>query len=361
MEAVISLRMNDIHDAFGTVNYPFKLEHRDMLIDPTGARGKYSQNDMLYYTWSAMNYAFKEVRDHKFDYISKICEKYVPDALELDFFRHPAYFKQGEEAENLPVMTEFVRRVRQRLDEIGSEHGRPILLIARLADTPDKSISMGLDGPTWIKEGLLDVLIIGGGYAPYCDAWKEYRDLAHKHDIPAYPCINCSLIAHFKCVEMLRGVAANWWYEGADGIYLFNPFVPVDGDVIPAETMYGEFTTIGDPKTLVGLDKLFCQDHIEDMTRTSNIMMNRMTAPAPLPTPISTTAKTIPLLVAEFAGIRGKEPKMTLELQTQPAEASAKLVVRLNEKSLANAKVSADRVEFDVEAPVEPLFYFQRH
>jgi len=357
MEAVISLRMNDLHDAFGTVNYPFKLEHRDMLIDPTGERGKYPPTDVLYYTWSGMNYAFKEVRDHKFDYISKICEKYVPDGLELDFFRHPAYFKQGEETENLPVMTEFVRRVRQRLDKIGNQHGRPILLIARLADTPDKSIAMGLDGPTWLKEGLLDVLIIGGGYAPYCDAWKEYRDLAQKHGIPAYPCINCSLIAHFKSMEMLRGVAANWWYEGAEGIYLFNPFVPVDGKVIPAETMYDEFTTIGDPKTLVGLDKLFCQDHVEDMTRTSNIMMNRMSAPAPLPTEVSETAKTIPLLVAEFPKsgdfgyIRGKVPKITLELQTQPAEASAGLVVQLNGQQLANARVSAEWVEFDVDVP----------
>ena len=353
MEAVISLRMNDIHDAFGTVNYPFKLERRDMLIDPTGARGKYPPTDVLYYTWSAMNYAFKEVRDHKFAYISKICEKYVPDGLELDFFRHPAYFKEGEEAENLPVMTEFVRRVRQRLDEIGNKHGRPILLIARLADTPDKSISMGLDGPAWIKEGLLDVLIIGGGYAPYCDAWKEYRDLAHRHGIPAYPCINCSLIAHFKSVEMLRGAAANWWYEGTDGIYLFNPFVPVDGDVIPAETMYGEFTTIGDLKTLVRLDKLFCQDHVEDMTRTSNIMMNRMTAPALLPTEVSATTKAIPLLIGEDLATvpKGKTREMTLELQTQPAEANAELIVQLNAQPLANARVSADLVEFDVEAP----------
>ena len=42
---------------------------------------------------------------------------------------------------------------------------------------------------------------------------------------------------------------------------------------------------------------------------------------------------------------------MTLELQTQSAEASAGLIVQLNEQPLANAKVSADSVEFDVEAP----------
>jgi len=349
MEAVITLRMNDTHDAFGTLTYPFKLEHRDLLIDPAGERGEYAETELLYYLWSAMDYAFEEVRDHKFDYISQVCENYVPDGFELDFFRHPAYFKEGEEAANLPVMTDFVRRVRARLDEIGQQHGRPILLMARLADTPEKSIAMGLDGPTWIEEGLLDVLIIGGGYAPYCGAWKVYRDLAHRHDLPAYPCFNCSLVSHAKSLEMLRGVAATWWHEGTDGIYLFNPFVPVDGGIFSAEAMYAELSTVGDPQTLVGLDKLFCQDHVEDMTWTSNIMMDRMTASAPLPTTISTTPTAIPLLVAD--DLRTPPNGMKLELRTDPPEASSTLAVRVNEQSIADGRASGEWLELSVGAP----------
>jgi len=344
-EAVISVRMNDIHDAFGTVNYPFKLKNRHMLIEPDGARGKYPKGDLRYWTWSALDYGFPEVREHKFAYLSKVCAKYVPDGLELDFFRHPAFFKQGEEAKNLPLMTEFVRRIRRRLDEIGRANGRPILLIARLADTPEKSIKMGLDGPSWLKERLLDVLIVGGGYAPFWTAWTEYRDLAKRHDIPAYPCFNCSLAHHFGSVEPIRAIACNWWHLGAEGVYLFNPFVPVDLKKIPAKRMYAELNHLGSPQTLVGLDKVFCQDYFSD----NSVLMQRMTADPPLPASISKAPKTVPLLVGDDLRKtpQGKKPACQLRLLTESA--GAPLSVSLNGNDLGEGKVADDKFrEFPV-------------
>ncbi len=339
-EAVISVRMNDIHDAFGTVKYPFKLNNRRMLIEPDGAKGRYPKSDLRFWTWSALDYAFPEVREHKFAYLSKVCAKYVPDALELDFFRHPAYFKQGQEAKNLPVMTEFIRRIRRRLDEIGRRSGRPILLIARLADTPEKSVRMGLDGPTWIKEHLLDVLIVGGGYAPFWTAWTEYRDLAKKQEIPAYPCFNCSLVSHFGSVEPMRGIASNWWHLGADGVYLFNPFVPVDLKKVPAKMMYADLNHLGDPRTLVGLDKVFCQDYFSD----NSVLMQRMTADPPLPTSISAAAKTIPLLVGEnlASASGGKKATCLLRLACEPADVA--LTVKLNGKDLRAGELGKDKL-----------------
>ena len=59
--------------------------------------------------------------------------------------RHNMYFKKGEEVANIPAMTDFVRRVRTTLDEIGRKRGRPIVLATRLADTPEKSMQLGLD------------------------------------------------------------------------------------------------------------------------------------------------------------------------------------------------------------------------
>ena len=350
-EAVISVRMNDIHDAFGTVNYPFKLKNQRMLIEPTGAKGKYPSSDVRCYTWSALNYAFPEVREHKFAYLAETCAKYVPDGLELDFFRHPAFFKQGEEANNLPVMTEFVRRIRKRLDEIGKACGKPILLIARLADTPEKSVKMGLDGPTWLKERLLDVLIVGGGYAPFWTAWTEYRDLAAKHDIPAYPCFNCSLASHFGGVEVMRGIASNWWHLDAAGVYLFNPFVPVDGKKIPAKTMYAELNRLGDPKTLVGLDKVFCQDYFSD----NSVLMQRMTADPPLPTAVSKTPQTIPLLVGDdLSRETPSDRRATCQLRLSTEPARAPLTVKLNGQDIGTGKLAKDKFQ-EFEVPPETI------
>ena len=346
-EAVISVRMNDTHDAFGTLGYPFKLKNRRMLIEPAGAKKKYPPSDIRCWTWSALDYAFDEVREHKIAYIAKTCEKYVPDGFELDFFRHPAFFKPGQEAKNLSVMTAFVRRIRRRLDEIGKANGKPILLIARLADTPEKSVKMGLDGPTWLKERLLDVLIVGGGYAPFWTEWTEFRDLAAKHDIPAYPCFNCSLAAHFGRVEVMRGIASNWWHLGAQGVYLFNPFVPVDFKKIPAKTMYAELNRLGNPKTLAGLDKVFCQDYFSD----NSVLMQRMTADPPLPTAIAESPKTIPLLVGDDVSKTPstKQASCQLRLATEPAGVS--LAVQLNGQDIGAGKVAQDNFrEFEVPA-----------
>ena len=353
-EAVISLRMNDIHDAFGEVSYPFKLQHRDMLIDPTGAKGKYTMTDWRYWYWSAMDYARAEVRQHKFDYISRICEQYLPDGLELDFMRHPMYFKKGEESANRSAMTEFVRKVRQRLEEIGRKHGRPILLSARLADTPEKSVKLGLDGPSWLKEGLLDVLIIGLGYFPYGDTWKQFAKLAEKHGVPAYPAYDCGLLYHLPQIELLRGAVTNWWSGGVPGIYLFNPFVPVDLKKFSAEAFYGELKRIGSPETLVGLDKAFCPDHfsssVDPAQRTWGLAAS---AERGLPVKVSETARVFDVLVEEtlVQVPKGKRRELALRVLASTGEAASKLVVKLNGRKLDVGKPAGqDWIEF----PLKP-------
>ena len=348
-EAVFSLRMNDIHDAFGPFTYPFKQQNRHVLMDPDGYNGKYTRSDVRHWTWSAMDYAFPEVRQHKLAYISEICEKYLPDGFELDFFRHNIYFKPGQEKRNIPVMTDFVRQVRHRLDTIGQKHGRPILLIARSPDTPQESIELGLDCPTWIKEGLLDVLIIGGGFTPYYTAWTEYRDLAHQHDVPAYPCYDCSLLYHhfqnIEALQALRGAATNYWHHKAEGIYLFNLYVPVDGGMISAETAYSSLNHIGNPKSLVGLDKIYCQDYVRD----KHLLMG--TADRPLPMAIDDTLRSIPLPVGEDMSkiVTGKQRHCRLFLSADPP--STELIVKLNGSDLGHRQVGADHwQEFEVQS-----------
>ena len=344
-EAVISLRMNDIHDSFGKVTYPFKLENRHMLIDPNGVEP----------AWSALDYAFAEVREHKFAYISQICAKYLPDGLELDFFRHPAYFKQGQEAEHVALMTDFVRRVRQRLDEIGQANNRPILLIVRLADTLEKSIKTGFDLPTWLKEGLLDVLIIGGGYAPFQKAWTQLRDLASRYQVPAYPCFSSSLTYTFGSVEPMRAAASNFWHLGAEGVYLFNHFVTVELKKIAAKTVYDELKRLGDPRTLMGLDKTFCQDYVKMFTGDDpagvNALLKRMTADPPLPTTIGQTPRTVPLLVGDNLSNSpsNRKPVCQLCLATDPVDVP--LVAQFNGKDLGMGRTTESRFcEYDVDA-----------
>lgn len=354
LEGVLSVRMNDIHDAFLGVNYPFKLQHRDMLLDPSGAPGKYDKRDWRYWFWSGMNYAYPEVREHKLAFIGRICEEYFPDGVELDFMRHNMYFKKGEEAANIPAMTDFVRRVRTKLDEIGRKRGRPIVLATRLADTPEKSMQLGLDSPTWLKEGLLDVLIAGQGFAPWGGAWKKYAELAETYDVPLYPAFDGSMIYHFPKVELMRGAAMSFWYNRASGIYLFNPFFAVDTKTFSAQTVYGDFKRIGSPTTLVGVDKAYRADSIRPGLEVAFTWSSTSNADMPLPVQLSEVPAAVPLEVGEdfSSSPVGRRRELRLRLQSVPAYPLEMLRVRLNNLSLSNGETTGDGwVEFPIDCP----------
>jgi hypothetical protein len=356
MEAVATMRMNDIHEAFAKeLFYPFKIQHRKLLMEPEGASGKYSKSDWRHWYWASMNFARAEVREHKLGIIFRLCEKYFPDAFEMDFMRGPVYFKRGEEAANLPVMTAFVRRVRRRLDEMGRQRGHPILLSARVTDTPETSVRLGLDVPTWLREGLLDLLIVGLGYAPCGGAWKEYAALAHRYEVPVYPVIDSCLVEQTRGVQPQRGAAMNMWHEGADGIYLFNAFVPVDGiNILSPEMAYGEFKRLGSIETLEGLDKTFCQDDAGLDQGGKAIWALDAQAEMPVPTLITVPYRTIPLLVGEdFSRVpKDKRRRLTLRLKMSSGENGAHLQVRVNGQHLGMGKpVTQGWVEYDVQVP----------
>ena len=251
MEIFASLRMNDIHDAWRPELWdPLKLSRPDVLLGTQEGKSL-PQDAIMNAFWSGFDYAKPEVRQYILDFIDSYCRKYDYDGLELDYFRHPLFFKLGEEEQNLPTMTGFVRQVRQILDEIGRGRGRPYLLAIHVPDSPELARRTGLDVERWLKEGLLDLLIVGGGYMPYAGRYKKFIDLAHRYDVPAYACIN-----HFQEPIQMRSWASNFWALGADGVYVFNyAGVPQGSDKQRC------LTEMGDANALVGLDKQYLPDN----------------------------------------------------------------------------------------------------
>ncbi len=248
IEIFASFRMNDIHDAWATeLTYPLKVERPDLLI---GEKQSYPEDALMRAFWSGFDYAKEEVREHFRDFIVSYCRAYDYDGVELDYFRHPLFFKLGEEEENLDNMTEFVRQVRHGLDEIGRARGKPYLLTVRVPDDLKMCLMTGLDVEQWLKEGLLDMLMVGGGYLPYAGRIKELIDLAHHYGVPAYPCIN-----HFLEPINMRSYASNFWALGADGVYIFNYFGVPEGS-----EKHECLNQMGDPETLAGRDKLYKAD-----------------------------------------------------------------------------------------------------
>ena len=248
LDVFLSVRMNDIHDAWAKeLSYPLKLKRPDLLI---GANRGFSNDTTMSAHWSGFDWAKPEVHKHFLAFIAWCCRRYDLDGVELDWFRHPLMFKLGEEQQNIETLNGFVRQVRGELNRIAKQRGKRYLLTVRALDTPEFSLRTGLDVAQWLQEGLLDMLIVGGGYLPYGARLKEFIDLAHRHGVPAYPVVN-----HFKEPEMMRSVASNFFALGADGFYIFNWYgVPDDSEKAKC------LKQCGSPKTLAGLDKRYVAD-----------------------------------------------------------------------------------------------------
>ena len=225
MEILASVRMNDVHDSFiegGLTTW--KKEHSEFLVDPSGMLTALE----LYVT--AQDFSHPEVRQRKFEIIEEVARRYEVDGFELDFIRHPVFFSQTLQgkpvsAAQVEVMTAFMRRIRRLTDSQAERRGRPLLLATRVPDSFQLALNIGLDLKRWLKEDLVDILIAGGGYAPFSLPLGEFTAQAHPHGVLVYPCINqgaANSVSRGSFLEAVRAMASNWFQTGADGIYLWN-------------------------------------------------------------------------------------------------------------------------------------------
>lgn len=252
-----SIRMNDIHkdwtDRWPSLRSRWEIENKHLAIGADYPR--YYDRIGKDFTW-ALDFAQQAVRDHKFAVIDELCTNYDVDGMAMDFLRHPLYFKRGQARAGMPLMTGFVRRVRERLTEIGRERGRPLHLHARMGRSFKESEAMGLDVRTWIKEGLVDSITVGNH--DYLDQGTDVRSVteaAKGTGILISGGLEYSVRDYggHASIEMLRAAASAYWYQGADSLYLFNydchgPF-PLRGDKRQA------LVEIADPKLLLYKNK----------------------------------------------------------------------------------------------------------
>jgi len=283
IEIFWSMRMNDIHDSYRQVPAlaseqmandlfsEFKQQHPDYLMGKAGDSGKYPKESVKI-LWSALNYGLPEVREHLYQIIQEVCQRYDVDGIELDFERSPIFFTPTldmlpVEQQHLDAMTDLVRRIRQMTAEQGLMRGRPILVATRVPLTVERSTFLGLDVDRWLREDLIDIIINGEGYSPMAMPCQEMIELGHKHDVPVYPCITNDAmyeggfwgtgkgpdLLNLSSIEAWRGAASNIWSSGADGVYLFNCFDPTS-------PIWRE---LGSRRTLAGLDKVFAVDYLD--------------------------------------------------------------------------------------------------
>ena len=308
-EVFLSYRINGSdNDSGPPALTPMKVEHPDWLI----------------HTWySFWNFAKEEVRDYKLRILEEVARMYDFDGIQIDFARVPVLFPAGEQWKNRDLLTEFMRSVRLLLLEIGRERDRPFLLAARVPENIMGCHFDGIDVERWAGERLVDILVPG---CRSSDVDVEaFSRIAAGTGIKVYPSWDdhhSSDGYHGAPIEVYRGVTANWWSKGADGIHTFNLCFSAPEERAARlgfpvkerwEVQRQIYREIGSQETLKGLDRIFYVErrgggHHESVVpnaeawRTPRSMYFNTNMFAPLPTPLANDGKAdtlLPLYVAD--------------------------------------------------------------
>jgi len=354
LEVFWSLRMNDTHDIepdFPAVAFVHKAQHPEYLIgsdDDRPFRGR----------WTAWDYAHPEVRETVFLLCQEVCQNYDVDGIELDFFRHPQYFRGPSFDEDitqaeLELMTELMRRIRAMTEVEGLRRGKPILVAVRVPDSVEFCRDIGLDIETWLSEGLVDILITGGYFQ--LNPWEYSVALARKYDVPVYASLDPSRFdeepTRFSrnSLEGYRARAAAALAAGVDGIYLFNLF----------DTRLPHFQSIGAWDTLEGKDKYYFANYQNRAGRrptTLQLPIYWLATGAEYQN-VPTLSRTAPIVVTRHnaavlevflgADVADDTAQSTLFLELSGVTSSEELVVQIND-SILTGKVVEGWGEYSV-------------
>ena len=219
MEIFASVRMNDTHYKDHPFHYWMDQFYYDNLHNRVSLSQGMGQRSLTEY-----DYRKSAVRDYYLDIIRRNAEKYDVDGVELDFTRNCIFFPEPNREECAPVMTEFVRQVREALDAIGKKKGKRLLLAATTPYSLYRTRQEGVDIPAMARLGLLDILCMSSPWSVDFD--RDIADTKLKvpgvqvyagcdRNLPNWP-------ARQVPMQTYRAMAMSYLRQGADGIYLYN-------------------------------------------------------------------------------------------------------------------------------------------
>ena len=362
MEAFASVRMNDVHDSFMDANAMtvWKRTHPEFMVNTRGTLPEFE----LYTT--AQDFSHEAVRQRKLEIIEEICQRYDVDGFELDYIRHPVLFSRrmhGEPctADEIDIITSMMEKIRSLTDAAAKRRGRPLLIAVRVPDTFTTSLDNGMDVSVWLGRDLIDLLIVGGGYAPWSLPVETWVEEAKPYGVPVYPCVNLGK----ESLPLVRGLASNWYRAGARGLYFWNlgtPFEFMTGDELieARHRCYACVHEVGDTDMLVGKDKLFSVD-----SATGGILPYYAHLSAPRLLPIESKRGALrtgvigrlPLIVGDDVGSH-PPTRATLNLEFDDPSWKDALLIRLNGEELTNGQFAPAsdgqmdcQLAYDVQVP----------
>jgi hypothetical protein len=190
-----------------------------------------------------MSYAYEGVRDLVTNIFKEVASNYDIDGINLIFNRGAPFLlyedpliegfrtETGLDARELSerderyleyragVMTRFMRDLRQEMDAIGRSRGRQVEVSAHVLNDEETNIYYALDVPTWVDEGLVDMLI--------AYPWRDAEiDVAYFGRLTAgTPVSFCpEVMPRRMSPEEYRRRAISNYADGADGLCFWDTY-----------------------------------------------------------------------------------------------------------------------------------------
>ncbi len=221
IQIIASLRINEPGTASGPNRQPYmcnrlKLDHPEYMIgeeDPERPA-----------VATCLDFAIDEVRQERLDVIEEVCDRYGADGIEIDEYVR-VFFKPTEIERHTPLLTDFIRSVRELLDRIGEKRGKRLMLAARVNPREDANLAVGMDVRSWMREKLVNAIVVDTDSMDL-DPEPHFGwlvDAANENDVWIYPHMGRLPYDdrhHEPTIEMVRAVATNQMAAGADGLYL---------------------------------------------------------------------------------------------------------------------------------------------
>ena len=259
IECFYSYRISDgtSHNEFGR---DFAEAHPDWVVKDEWGNAKW-------------NFAVPEARARKLSVLRELAEDYDFDGLEVDFARGPNNLPAGRMWANRRAVSQFLRDLRAVTLKVEQRRGRPFLVAARIPDTLVGCHFDGLDVATWVRDNLVDILVLG--VRSYELEIERFRHLVGNKPIKIYATLDdhhCTDGYSWPPIEVMRGVAANWWQQGIDTLQVFNwgtasPEVREKTGMFVHQAYFDDsdriqvyqqaYKELGSPETLRYLDKTF--------------------------------------------------------------------------------------------------------
>lgn len=172
---------------------------------------------------ACLDFAHEAVRDERFALIEEVVRRYPVDGFELQLNYQPYYFHPDEIADGRQLMTAWI----QRVSDVVRSSGVGRRLAVRVPIGVQGSYDLGLDVDSWMRQGLVDVVIgqsFSGPELVDCNAdYSELVATAKGTDVHIMATLQ-SLVDSDRLNQgtspVIRACASNYWEQGVDGLYL---------------------------------------------------------------------------------------------------------------------------------------------